>query len=108
MTSTLDELLGDLKQLRQRAMRRPSKSKGKAMSKKAPSALKRKSHLVTRLQLDSEAKKLIDELADRRGMTMTAVLSRLVAWFGKQDEVIQASVLGHLSSDLLGTLVTRK
>ena len=37
-------------------------------------------------------------------MTQIAVLSRLVKWFGKQDEVVQASVLSLLSDDMLGSL----
>jgi hypothetical protein len=60
---------------------------------------------VIRLQLDVPAKQQLDKLCDRRGMTQIAALSRLFTWFGKQDEVIQASVLGLLSDEMLGMLV---
>jgi len=59
---------------------------------------------IIRLQLDLPAKTQLDKLCDKRGMTQIAILSRLVKWFGTQDEVIQASVLGLLSDDLLGQL----
>lgn len=59
---------------------------------------------VIRLQLDVVAKQQLDKLCERRGMTQIAVLSRLVKWFGRQDEVVQASVLGLLSDEMLGDL----
>jgi hypothetical protein len=59
---------------------------------------------VIRLQLDVAAKKQLDQLCEKRGMTQIAVLSRLVKWFGRQDEVVQASVLGLLSDEMLGEL----
>ena len=59
---------------------------------------------VIRLQLDIAAKKALDELCDKRGMTQIAVLSRLVKWFVGQDEVVQASVLGLMSQEYLGDL----
>jgi hypothetical protein len=59
---------------------------------------------VIRLQLDIEAKKHLDQLCERRGMTQISVLSRLMKWFSKQDEVIQAGVLGLLSEEAIGEL----
>ena len=59
---------------------------------------------IIRLQLDGSAKIQLDRLCEQRGMTQIAVLSRLVKWFGKQDEVVQASVLGLLSDEMLGAL----
>jgi hypothetical protein len=59
---------------------------------------------VIRLQLDVVAKQQLDKLCEKRGMTQIAVLSRLVKWFGRQDEVVQASVLGLLSDEMLGDL----
>src|SRR4051812_43185670 len=52
---------------------------------------------IIRLQLDLPAKQQLDKLCDHRGMTQIAILSRLVKWFGTQNEVVQASVLGLLS-----------
>jgi hypothetical protein len=59
---------------------------------------------IIRLQLDIAAKEQLDKLCEKRGMTQISVLSRLVKWFGRQDEVIQASVLGLLSDEMLAQL----
>ena len=53
--------------------------------------------VVLRIQLDEGAKRALDALCAKRGMTQIAAMSRLVDWFTKQDEVIQMSVLGGLS-----------
>jgi predicted transcriptional regulator len=56
---------------------------------------------VVRLQLDLEAKRRLDDLCEKRGMTQIAVISRLVIWFTKQDDLIQTAILGGLRpSDL--------
>jgi hypothetical protein len=62
---------------------------------------------VIRLQLDLSAKSALDDLCHKRGMTQIAVLSRLMLWFVKQDEVIQASILGSLSEQSLGALAKK-
>lgn len=67
-------------------------------------ACKMAKRAVIRLQLDIAAKQQLDKLCEKRGMTQIAVLSRLVKWFGRQDEVVQASVLGLLSDEMLGDL----
>lgn len=59
---------------------------------------------IIRLQLDNTAKVQLDRLSDTRGMTQLAVLSRLLAWFVKQDELLQASILGLLSDQQLGVI----
>ena len=59
---------------------------------------------VIRLQLDIAAKQALDKLCERRGMTQISVLSRLVKWFGLQDEIVQASVLGIMTDQHLGDL----
>jgi hypothetical protein len=41
-------------------------------------------------------------------MTQLAVMSRPATWFGGQDQVIQASVLGLLSDEVLGELAAAK
>ena len=66
-----------------------------------------KHRAVIRLQMESASKKQVDEVCEKRGMTQIAVLSRVVKWFGKQDEVIQARVLGLLSDDLLSSLLEK-
>jgi len=62
---------------------------------------------VIRIQLDLSAKQALDELCRKRGMTQIAVLSRLVTWFSRQDEVIQASVLQGLSDRSIAVLARR-
>jgi hypothetical protein len=62
---------------------------------------------IIRLQLDMVAKQQLDKLCEKRGMTQIALLSRLLKWFGRQDEIIQASVLGLLSDEMLGELAPK-
>jgi len=57
-----------------------------------------------RIQLDAGAKEELDELCDKRGMTQIAVMSRLVGWFVKQDDVIQTAVMASLSEPELRRL----
>lgn len=54
---------------------------------------------VIRIQLDLRAKELLDEICENRGMTQIAVLSRLVVWLTKQNNLIQTAVLGGLSDE---------
>jgi predicted transcriptional regulator len=60
--------------------------------------------VVIRIQLDAEAKQRLDQLCDKRGMTQIAVMSRLVTWFSKQNDVIQTAVLGGLAQQDLAEL----
>jgi len=59
---------------------------------------------IMRIQLDSSAKAELDKVCDRRGMTQIAVMSRLVGWFVRQDEVIQTAVLSSLGDNTLAKL----
>ena len=59
---------------------------------------------IMRIQLDSDAKTELDRLCDKRGMTQIAVMSRLVGWFVKQDDVIQTAVLASLTDESLARL----
>lgn len=66
---------------------------------------------VIRLEMDVTAKDRLDQLVEQRGMTQIAVLSRLVRWFARQDEVVQASVLGLLTGKepaILGDALLRR
>jgi predicted transcriptional regulator len=54
-----------------------------------------------RIQLDANAKTRLDIIAERRGMTQVAVMSRLVGWFAHQDDYVQTSVLHGLSEATL-------
>jgi len=59
---------------------------------------------IMRIQLDAGAKEELDELCDKRGMTQIAVMSRLVGWFVKQDDVIQTAVMASLSEPAMRQL----
>ena len=59
---------------------------------------------ILRIQLDAAAKEDLDDLCEKRGMTQIAVMSRLVGWFVKQDDVIQTAVMASLSDDSLARL----
>jgi len=59
---------------------------------------------IIRIQFDLEAKRALDDLCERRGMTQIAVTSRLMKWFVLQDEAIQTAVLGGLSEPSMATL----
>jgi hypothetical protein len=59
---------------------------------------------IMRIQLDADAKQELDRLCDKRGMTQIAVMSRLVGWFVRQDDVIQTAVMASLSEPTLGKL----
>lgn len=59
---------------------------------------------IMRIQLDSATKADLDELCDKRGMTQIAVMSRLVDWFIRQDDLIQVAVLSALTDESLARL----
>ncbi|CAN5559542.1 hypothetical protein BH09PLA1_BH09PLA1_00620 [soil metagenome] len=62
---------------------------------------------ILRIQLDRAGKQGLERLCKQRGMTQIAVMSKLVNWFVRQDEVIQVSVLGLVSQDLAGPLARK-
>jgi len=62
---------------------------------------------VLRIQLDPSAKQHLDRLAKTRGMTQISIMSRLVEWFVKQNEVIQLAALGVVSEEFTGPLARR-
>jgi len=59
---------------------------------------------IMRIQLDSSAKAELDKVCDKRGMTQIAVMSRLVGWFVRQDEVIQTAVMSSLADATMANL----
>jgi hypothetical protein len=66
-----------------------------------------KQRAVIRLAMESASKKQVDDVCKERGMTQIAVLSRLVKWFASQDEMVQASILGLLSEQMVGDVSKR-
>jgi hypothetical protein len=59
---------------------------------------------VIRLEMELSVKQALDDLCERRGMTQISVVSRLVHWMLRQDEVVQASVMSLLSEEVVGEL----
>jgi hypothetical protein len=62
---------------------------------------------IMRIQLDSSAKDELDKICSKRGMTQIAVMSRLVGWFIRQDDVIQTAVMATLSDQALAQLTSQ-
>lgn len=56
---------------------------------------------VIRIQMDISAKRAIDQISERQGMTQIALLSRVVLWIASQEDLLQASVLELLSDTAL-------
>jgi hypothetical protein len=59
---------------------------------------------IMRVQLDTRAKEELDKICSKRGMTQIAVMTRLVGWFVKQDDVIQTAVMTTLSDTAMAQL----
>jgi hypothetical protein len=59
---------------------------------------------IMRIQLDAGAKDDLDKICAKRGMTQIAVMSRLVGWFVRQDDVIQTGVMASLSEPAMAQL----
>jgi len=59
---------------------------------------------IMRIQIDAPAKDELDKICSKRGMTQIAMMSRLVGWFIRQDDVIQSAVLSTLSDQALANL----
>ena len=48
-----------------------------------------------RMSTTPRAKQMVEQIAARRGMTEQAVISRLVEWFARQDEMLQLGIIGQ-------------
>ncbi|MFI5378790.1 MAG: hypothetical protein ACHRHE_05810 [Tepidisphaerales bacterium] len=57
------------------------------------------SRIIVRIELTSPAKKALETLTDKHGMTQVAMLSRLVEWLANQSPTIQGSVLAQYSAE---------
>ena len=62
---------------------------------------------IMRIQLDDSAKDELDKICSNRGMTQIAVMSRLVGWFIRQDDVIRTAVMATLSDQALAQLANQ-
>jgi hypothetical protein len=59
-----------------------------------------------RIELLPQAKSTLETSCDKRGMTQVATTSRIVEWFCKQNDVVQAAVLGLYPDDIRAELPT--
>jgi hypothetical protein len=62
--------------------------------------------VIMRIELLPEAKTNLGVASDQRGMTQVATTSRVIEWFCKQDDVVQASILGLYPDDIRAELPT--
>jgi len=56
--------------------------------------------VIMRIELLPQAKERFLDYGDALGMTQVAVSSRLVEWLSKQNDVVQAAVLGLYPKDI--------
>jgi len=60
--------------------------------------------VIMRIEITPHARDGLGDHCDQTGMTQVATASRLVEWFCRQDDVIQAGVLGLFPEDLSANL----
>jgi hypothetical protein len=56
--------------------------------------------VIMRVEVSGGVPNALSEVTSRTGMTQVATVSRLVEWFARQPDVIQAAVLGLYPVDL--------
>ncbi|HEY7089769.1 MAG TPA: hypothetical protein VH518_16850 [Tepidisphaeraceae bacterium] len=59
---------------------------------------------IMRIELTGPAKNKLSSLSDRHGMTQVAMMSRLVEWFSRQDDAIQAATIGRYPPEIEGDI----
>jgi hypothetical protein len=59
---------------------------------------------IVSVQLSDEARTMLDDVCEARGMTIKSLLSKLIIWFNKLDRTEQAMVLGHVDPNDLRQL----
>jgi len=62
--------------------------------------------VIMRIELLSQAKEQFTHYCQCSGITQVAVASRLVEWFCKQHDVVQAAVMGLYPEDILDKIPT--
>lgn len=61
-----------------------------------PGSVKVAAGKIVSVQLSPEAKQALDNMCDKRGMTIKSALGRLIHWVTEQDPNDQAVVLGQI------------
>ena len=62
--------------------------------------------VIMRIELIPQAKSGLEKLCERLGMTQVATTSRIVEWFCKESDLVQAAVLGLYPEDLRADVAT--
>ncbi|MGA2497914.1 MAG: hypothetical protein ABSH20_09240 [Tepidisphaeraceae bacterium] len=57
------------------------------------------SRIILRIELTAPAKKALESMTDKKGMTQVAMLSRLVEWLALQPAAVQTAVLAQNASE---------
>ena len=55
------------------------------------------------LQLNPQAKRVLEQFCAHQGMTQKTGMARLLEWFARQDPVVQAAIVGQLPEMFLDT-----
>ena len=55
---------------------------------------------IVRIELTDAAKRKLEEIAEITGMTQVSVMSRMVEWFAKQSQLVQAGVIGQYPKEV--------
>jgi hypothetical protein len=59
-----------------------------------------------RLEMEPESKARLDEFCHRSGMTKVAATSRLIDWFSRQPDTVQAMIQGLFPSPIEAEVAT--
>jgi hypothetical protein len=59
---------------------------------------------IMRIELTGPAKKKLEELSDRHGMTQVAMMSRLVEFFASRNEQVQTAMVGYFPDEMRGQI----
>jgi hypothetical protein len=65
----------------------------------------REGRIVVRLELTWRAQAELRRVTERTGCTQMTVSSRLIEWFAKQPDVVQAAILGQIPDDVLPEVI---
>lgn len=73
--------------------------------------VQRKRPNIVSVQLSPEGKQQLDDVCEKRGMTIKTLLGRLILWFVKLDKTEQSMVLGQIEEtdvEKVGALILRR
>lgn len=59
---------------------------------------------IMRIELNENAKKQLEVLSERHGMTQIALMSRLVEYFASQSSSVQSAMIGRYPAAMRSTV----